>query len=329
MSVGRIAPPIGLPEYWPDHFATGKRFLCLCRRMEGSSQLQTLAMLRNILKISKIGKAIQMQLSVTSWSFPACSLDESWAVAQALGFQAMDVGLFHGPALNKAQVLGDPGGAASDLAARGIRAANLYWLFGAGLADRALTDPSARAANLADFAAVCRFAGTAGIPSVFVLPGVADARPKTEAIRESATSLRALMAIANDHGVTLTVEPHVGGVLGSPAETLSLLDQVPGVKLALDYAHFACMGFTQDDIDPLAPFAGHVHLRQARPGALQAKWGEGTLDFAAMVGALRQAGYDGWLAVEYVHQAYMNTLLDDVLTETIRMRDAMRALGIG
>jgi hypothetical protein len=32
--------------------------------------------------------------------------------------------------------------------------------------------------------------------------------------------------------------------------------------------------------------------------------------------------------VEYVHQTYMNTLFDDVLTETIRMRDAMRALGI-
>ena len=61
---------------------------------------------------------------------------------------------------------------------------------------------------------------------------------------------------------------------------------------------------------------------------MQAKWGEGTLDFAAMVAVLRQAGYDGWLAVEYVHQPYMNTLSDDVLTETIRMRDAMHALGV-
>jgi sugar phosphate isomerase/epimerase len=274
------------------------------------------------------GKAREMQLSVTSWSFPSCSLDEAWAIARALGFEAMDVGLLYGPALNKAWVLSDPQGAADDLIARGIKAANLYWLFGAGLADRALTDASERAANLADFAAVCRFAQKAGLPSVFVLPGVADAGPKADAIRESATSLRALLPIAIDHGLTLTVEPHVAGVLASPTDTLSLLDQAPGVKLALDYAHFACMGFPQAAIDPLAPFAGHVHLRQARPGALQAKWGEGTLDFAAMVGVLRQAGYGGWLAVEYVHQTYMNTLFDDVLTETIRMRDAMRALGV-
>jgi sugar phosphate isomerase/epimerase len=269
-----------------------------------------------------------MQLSVTSWSFPACTLDEVWAIARALGFQALDVGLFHGPALNKAQVLADPVGAADELTRRGIKAANLYWLFGSGLADRALTDPVARPGNLADFAAVCRFAAAAGIPSIFVLPGVADARPKAEVIRESAASLCALLPIAQDHGLTLTVEPHVGGVLGSPAETIALLDQAPGVKLALDYAHFACMGFVQHEVDPLAAHAGHVHLRQARPGALQAKWGEGTLDFAAMVGVLRKAGYDGWLAVEYVHQAYMNTLFDDVLTETIRMRDAMHALGV-
>lgn len=269
-----------------------------------------------------------MQLSVTSWSFPACTLDEAWAIARALGFQALDLGLFHGPALDKARVLADPEGAARDVTGRGIRGANLYWLFGDGLADRALTDPDARVANRADFAAVCRFALSAGIPSIFVLPGVADARPKDLAIGESAASLRALLSIARDHGVTLTVEPHVGGVLASPDETLALLDQAPGVKLALDYAHFVCMGFVQHQIDPLAPHAGHVHLRQARPGALQAKWGEGTLDFAAMVGVLRQAGYGGWLAVEYVHQTYMNTLFDDVLTETIRMRDAMRALGI-
>jgi sugar phosphate isomerase/epimerase len=269
-----------------------------------------------------------MQLSVTSWSFPACTLEESWAIAQALGFRAMDVGLFYGPALDKARVLADPVGAAQDLIARRIKSANLYWLFGAGLADRALTDPSARVVNLADFATVCMFAQKAGIPSVFVLPGVTDGRPKDHAIRESAATLSAMLPIATDHGVTLTVEPHVGGVLASPSETLALLDQAPGVKLALDYAHFACMGFSQSEIDPLAAFAGHIHLRQARPGALQAKWGEGTLDFAALVGTLRAAGYDGWLAVEYVHQAYMNTLSDDVLTETIRMRDAMHALGI-
>ncbi len=269
-----------------------------------------------------------MQLSVTSWSFPALTLPEVWAVAQALGFGAIDLGLLHGSALPRARLLADPAGTAAEVRGMGIRSANLYWLFGDSPADRALTDPAARAANQADFAAVCRFAAEAGIASVFVLPGVSGAGPKPDSLRDCAASLRALLPVARAHGLTLTVEPHVGGLLSSPAETLALLRQAPGVRLALDYAHFACMGWPQDAIDPLAPHAGHVHMRQARPGALQAKWGCGTLDIPAMVATLRAAGYDGWLAVEYVHQAYMNTLSDDVLTETVRMRDALRALGI-
>lgn len=69
----------------------------------------------------------------------------------------------------------------------------------------------------------------------------------------------------------------------------------------------------------------HVHLRQARPGALQAKFGEGVLNFPALFGALRDAGYAGALTLEAVHQAYMNTLGDDVMTETIALRDAFNA----
>jgi sugar phosphate isomerase/epimerase len=99
------------------------------------------------------------------------------------------------------------------------------------------------------------------------------------------------------------------------------LVQATGVKLALDYSHFACLGYRQDEIDPLAPHAGHVHLRQAKMGALQTKFAHGTLNFPAMFGTLRDAGYDGALAIEPVHQDYMNTLFEDVLTEIVALRD--------
>ena len=96
------------------------------------------------------------------------------------------------------------------------------------------------------------------------------------------------------------------------------------VARALDYAHFVCLGYRQDEIDPLAAHAAHVHLRQARPGALQAKAGEGVINMEAQFGALRDAGYAGHMALEYVHQDYMGTLYDDVLTETLRLRDRWR-----
>jgi sugar phosphate isomerase/epimerase len=56
-------------------------------------------------------------------------------------------------------------------------------------------------------------------------------------------------------------------------------------------------------------------------GELQSKFAHGTLNFPAMFGTLREAGYKGALALEPVHQDYMNTLFDDVLTEIVALRD--------
>ncbi|MCX7889343.1 MAG: sugar phosphate isomerase/epimerase [Rhodobacteraceae bacterium] len=270
-----------------------------------------------------------MRLSVTTWSFPACTLAEAWAIARALGFPHVDIGPLHGPAIDAALVRRDPAAAAGALAPLGLRVANLYWLFGATLAENAMSDPAALGRNVAEFANVLVFAQAVGATSVFLLPGVlGPGTTRAEAIGHSAAAFRELVPMAAAAGITLTVEPHVAGLLTSPADTLRLLELAPGLRLALDYAHFACMGWPQAAIDPLAPHAGHVHLRQARPGALQAKWGEGTLDFPAMFDTLRAAGYGGFCAVEYVHQDYMGTLFDDVLTETVRMRDCARAHGI-
>jgi len=159
-----------------------------------------------------------------------------------------------------------------------------------------------------------------------VLPGVCNpGQGRAEALARSAESLATLLPIARREGVTLTIEPHVHSYLESPALVLDLLGRVPGLKLTLDYAHFVCLGHTQDAIDALAPHAAHTHVRQARPGALQTKLAKGTINMEAMLATLRDAGYDGWLSVEFVHQDYMDTLSDDVLTETIACRDLLRA----
>ena len=267
-----------------------------------------------------------MRLSLTSWSLRACSLLESVDIARALGIGALDLGYFHGPALDRAALLANPDRVAAHVAELGIVVPSFYHLFGAGLADRNLADPAHLAANRADFAHVARFCQRAGIGTVFVLPGVCNpGQGRSEALAQSAASLRALLPLAEDAGVTLTVEPHVHSFLESPALTLELLERVPGLRLTLDYAHFVCLGWRQDEIDVLAPHAAHMHLRQARPGALQAKAGQGTINIAAQLAVLGDCGFAGHVALEYVHQDYMDTLYDDVLTETIAMRDAVRA----
>jgi sugar phosphate isomerase/epimerase len=264
-----------------------------------------------------------MELSVTSWSFPALTLTEVGGLAKLLSIPAVDIGLFYASALDKAKILSDPERYGAEIRkALPVKVANYYHLFGAGLHDRNLALP-ADPENLKDCKAALSFAKSAGARSVFVLPGMINpGQSRRQALENSAENLKALVDAGQNAGVALTIEPHVHGLLESVEMTHELLDRVPGLKLTLDPAHYLSLGFRQDEIETLCPHTGHVHLRQARPGVLQSKMDEGTINFPALFGALRDAGYDGWLAIEYVHQAYMNTLYDDVLTETVRMRDS-------
>ena len=267
-----------------------------------------------------------MELSLTSWSLPACSLEEAAGIAKVLGIGALDLGYFFGPALDKAALLAEPERVAERVLGLGVALPNLYHLFGESLSDRNLADRRNIERNLADFRQVVRFCAAASIPTVFVLPGVVNAgQSRRDAFAQSAECLARLLPIAEEAGVTLTIEPHVHSYLESPALVLDLIDQVPGLKLTLDYAHFTCLGWRQDEIDVLAPYAAHVHLRQSKIGELQTKLDKGTINIAAELGVLRASGYDGRLSIEYTFQDYMNSLYDDILTETIRMRDLVRS----
>lgn len=267
-----------------------------------------------------------MRLSLTSWSLRSCTLTEAVGISRVLGIDALDLGYFYRPALDKGAVLAEPERTAEMVRQLGVDVPCFYHLFGTTLADRNLANPAHRGANEQDFASVAAFCREAAIPTVFVLPGVCNpGQGRAEALEQSAETLRRLLPIAERAGVQLTIEPHVHSYLESPSITLDLLHRVPGLKLTLDYAHFVCLGWRQDEIDVLAPHAAHVHLRQARPGVLQAKLLQGTINMEAQLATLRAAGFSGCVALEVVHQDYMDTLYDDVLSETIALRDLVRA----
>ena len=194
-----------------------------------------------------------MRLSLATWSLPHCTLAECAGIARALGIGALDVGLFYRAALDRGLILSDPAAAAAPLRALGMDLANYYHLFGDGLAGRNLALPGTVDHNARDLDRVLTFADAAGIATVFILPGIINpGQSRADAARVAAESLTALLQVARHHSARLCIEPHVHSWAESPALVLDLIDRT-GIGLALDYAHFACLGYRQEEVDPLAP----------------------------------------------------------------------------
>ena len=268
-----------------------------------------------------------MKLTLTSWSFPKCTLEEAAGIARALGFEAMDIGAYPGGHLNREAMLKGHASEIERVKSLGLAVSNIYFTFGVGIAERALNmpDKKIRRKNRDDFKRVVEFCNAIGCTSIMLLPGILHAgQTKQDALQTCIEACQALREISYPAGVDIALEPHVMGILESPEDTLHVLHFVPELRLALDYAHFVTLGYTQKQIDPLCAFAAHVHVRQAKPGFLQTRLEHGTLNFPVMLDTLRQEGYDGYLAVEYVHQDYLQTDNVDVISETIKMRDLLR-----
>ena len=270
-----------------------------------------------------------MKLAGAAWAYVGASLPESAAILQALGVQAMDLIAAPGALLDSREIERDPQGQARRVTEAGLPLSNLLYVFGDGFDDRPLNsvDDTVRAANLDTFKRVLQFCTAASIPSVLVLPGVDQMGiSHEEAMELSAAAMNELAALAAAENVLLLFEPHVESVLESPFDTLAFLQRNPALKIVLDYSHFVAQGYQPIDVDPLVPYAVHVHLRQACRGKLQARWDDGVIDFPAVVELFKRAGYSGYLTLEYEHDPWMDCDQVDVMTETIRMRDVVRPL---
>ena len=263
-----------------------------------------------------------MKLSVTSWSFPQCNLKECIGISKLLSINAIDIGYFYKSSIDKKKLLEDHKNIINKLNKYEIDYSNLYHLFGNSLADRNLAIKDSLEQNSKDLEIVSKFCKELNIGSIFILPGIINKdQSRKDAFENSSYSLKKLRDLCLKNNIELLFEPHVHSFLESPEHTLELINATDGMKIVLDYAHFTCLGWTQYQTDVLIQHAGHIHLRQAKSGFLQTKLEEGTINFQAILGKLKEIKYKNYLSIEYVHQDYMNTLYEDVLSETIKMRD--------
>ena len=204
---------------------------------------------------------------------------------------------------------------AAELDARGLAAIGSFVF-------EPLHDPAQRDAVLATARRACAWIAAAGGRVLVIVDRVSPGRAATAGDPARARRLApyawdgfrdaiaAVAAVARAAGLDPLLHPHAGSFLEFADEIEPML-AATGLGLCLDTGHLAYAG-----LDPVAwarrPDVRHVHCKDVDGGVLargMGFWdavaagvfcpiGAGAVDFAGVLAALRDAGYDGWATIE-------------------------------
>jgi sugar phosphate isomerase/epimerase len=255
------------------------------------------------------------------------------ALVAALGVEGVDLFLAGNrsivrPEEIRADLAGEATRISGDVKAAGLTVSDLFVIPWTDLQTMAPNSPDAeqRKASRLLFLDMVELATRIGAPGMTTLPGIHwPDEPYEDSFARASEELGWRAERARGEGLQFSVEPHVGSVVPTPAQARRLVEQTPGLEITLDYSHFVRQGIAQEDADDLVPFARHVHVRGASRASVQASLRESSVDFERLVGALKAGGYDGYLTLEYVWLRWERCDQCDNLSETILLRDRLRA----
>jgi sugar phosphate isomerase/epimerase len=165
-----------------------------------------------------------------------------------------------------------------------------------------------------------------GAPGVTILPGIDwKGESHADSFDRAVEELTWRAGLARERGLRFSVEPHLGSVVQAPAEAKRLCEGADGVELTLDYSHFVYQGYSEEEVEQLVPYARHFHVRGARHGRMQSSLKDSTIDFERMIEAVEAAGFVGDLGLEYLWIDWEHLNECDTVSETILLRDRLRA----
>jgi sugar phosphate isomerase/epimerase len=274
-----------------------------------------------------------MRLACGDHSFPLLDHEHVCELVSWLGFEGLDIGLMGNrshirPEVVREDVASWAGRITERLGSRGLVVADAFLIPWTDYRDMAPNHPdeSERMRGRELFREMVDFASRIGSPGMTILPGMEyDGHEHRDSFKRAVHELSERCKIAADAGLELSIEPHVGSVVQYPADTLDLLEQTPGLKVTLDQTHYVRQDIDLGKTEALLPYTRHYHARCARPGRIQARMSDNTIDFEREVELLKTQGYDGYLAVEYVWTVWEHCNESDNLSETILLRDRLAA----
>jgi sugar phosphate isomerase/epimerase len=248
------------------------------------------------------------RLGCSSISFRHLPLRDALATMAGLGFEEIDLGALpgvcdHVPFELTATDIEDVTARVADAGLR-VRSVNgdigdlNATPDGAGLA--------ARAAHLDRLLALTRAVGATAL----VLPCGALSPEPVQSLGEDIDLVAHQLAVAGERaaafGVDLWTESlHFYRLCGTLDRALALADRLAGTRVrhVVDLSHVVASGSQpREAIRAFAAVAensiAHVHLRDAVPGNINLSIGNGSVDFADGLAALREVGFDGNFSLE-------------------------------
>ena len=180
------------------------------------------------------------------------------------------------------------------------------------------------AANLKELDALCRFMNHFSVKNAALQPLQKDpSRNPGDVLKDSVDSLEEYYECTEKYGIALGLELHVY----SPFETMEAVkyvyDRIPNATIVFDPTHFVSMGHKLEESESVMDKAVHVHIRDAGPGQIQTRMGEGVVDFEWIVNKLTARGYKGHFSIEYLHNNEW-----DALAEAVKLRDKLNQFKI-
>ena len=147
-----------------------------------------------------------------------------------------------------------------------------------------------------------RAASALGTDSVLVVPGTAESgQSYLQALDNARGCISAVLPEAEEKGVCLAIENVWNRMFCSPVELRDYIDAFgsKAVRAHLDVGNMCKWMYPQHWVEVLAERVHHVHVKGYNTDTNTFCYlHEGTMDWPAIVGALRKYGYDGNITAE-------------------------------
>lgn len=249
-----------------------------------------------------------MKKGISIWAFPqGTSLADAFAMAKDAGFDGVELALGDEGELTLNTSVGELADIVDAAKKAGVElysvASGIYWKY-----PFTANDESTVELAMAYGRKQVEIAAALGCDTVLIVPGIVSGSgepfgdiPYDVAYARALAAMRELAAFGASHGVMVGVENVWNKFLLSPLEMRDFADAA-GSAVYFDAGNVLVSGYPEHWINILGKRIAKVHIKDFKRNIGNIKGFvdlfAGDVDFAAVMGALRRVGYDGYITAE-------------------------------